>query len=222
MKRFNFLFLVVIFLFTACAGSEKRENELATEDESGVIMMGFDLSKAHGIEVTGDLIEGKAWKDNNGDNILILSRSTMEVFAEEGPASVFVTLYIRHYVNDGSGYQIKTELIETENDCDFENRAAISKKSVAVTDLDNNGLAEFTVLYRLGCSNELSPDLLRLFMSEDGKKYKIAGNTLVDYGEFSDGGNTYVDATFDYANQTFLEHAMQIWNRGQKHGEMFD
>jgi hypothetical protein len=222
MKVFNFLFVAVILFFAACSGTEKKDNEVSLGEESGVVIKGFDLSKLTGIEVTGDLVEGKAWKDNNGDNVLILSGGTMEVFEEEGPPSVFVTLYIRHYVNDGSGFSLKTEVIDTENDCDFENRAAISKKSVSVTDLDNNGFAEFAVLYRLGCSSELSPDQLRLFMSENGRKYKIAGDTMVDFGEFNDGGNTYVDDTFNHADKAFLEHAIQIWNKGQKHGEMFD
>jgi hypothetical protein len=89
--------------------------------------------------------------------------------------------------------------------------------------LDNNGIAESTFLYRLGCRSDLSPVPLKLIMHEGKAKYTLRGETMVpsDNPKEKLGGPKTIDPTFHRAPKVFLNYALQQWNtfEEEKFGE---
>lgn len=205
------LFLGILF-FASCGGSGKTNS---SESESGIRFSNFDKSMASLLKVEGEIVAGRVWTDANGENVLVLSQIKEDSFSnEEGPSSL-TRLLAKHFVNEAGDYRVVSEIEEVESDCGFDNRAAFSATLLAVTDLDKNGLAEIIVVYRLGCSSELSPDQLRLVMFENGKMHKISGTTIADYGEWKDGGKTFVDPSFEKLTEEQRNEAMRIWEKAQ-------
>jgi hypothetical protein len=217
-KLFNSL-IASLILFSACGGSNSESQSEATDaiDQTSYPLKTFEKDKMAQLSYVGEFVDGKAWTDKNGENMLIFTSKMEENPSDEYGPSTSVELYVYHYADPGNGYKLVREVKDFEKDCGFDNRAVFSKTSVSITDLDQNGYAEIIFVYRLGCTSELSPDSLKLIMLENGNKYAIRGNTLVDYGSEKAGGETSIDPEFEKAPKQFLEHARQIWTKEQEH-----
>jgi len=168
-------------------------------------------------KLKGNLVAGVRWEDVNGGNIVFFTEAITDIPAQEGPGAADKELHAYHYKYTGEKYELVREVKDFEKNCGFEMRARFMESSITVTDLDTNGYAELTFVYRLGCTSELSPDGLKLIMLENGKKYAIRGNTTVNYGNSQVGGRTKIDSAFKNAPKVFLEFAKKIWKKNQKH-----
>jgi hypothetical protein len=86
--------------------------------------------------------------------------------------------------------------------------------SLTITDLDGNGIAESTFLYKLGCRSDVSPDRLKLIMHEGKAKYALRGETLIPTGDPNKklGGQKAIDPAFRRAPKVFLDHALLQWD----------
>jgi hypothetical protein len=220
-KLFNSL-IASLVLLSACGGSNTESQSEANDviDQASYPLIKFEKEKMVRLHYDGEFVDGKAWTDNNGENMLIFTSKMQENPSDDYGPSTNAELRVYHYADSGNGYILVREVRDFEKDCVFDNRAVFSKNSVSITDLDQNGYAEVIFVYRLGCTSELSPDSLKLIMLENGIKYAIRGNTLVDYGSEKAGGETSIDPEFDKAPKQFLEHARQIWKKEQEHFQL--
>ena len=186
--------------------------ELAWSDEmlNGTVYKGKDLE---------DLVLSKAWTDANGTNVfLMIEREAIQTPDPDMPTSRR-TLRAYHYVGTPGNYKLVREIKDETANCGFDIRARFDEKTFTLSDIDHDGYAEITFVYRLGCTSDLSPDELKLMMLENGDKYAIRGNTSIRYEENAPlfGGETKVDPSFDKAPEGFLAHARQIWDKAQMH-----
>jgi hypothetical protein len=100
-------------------------------------------------------------------------------------------------------------------DCDFAGEARVPHASVAVTDVDKDGVAEVAFAMLLGCRNEPSPLTLKVFVVESGTKYVIRGTNRVpitDDGTF-EGGDKRPDAKVATAPAPIRNYLDQQWQR---------
>lgn len=172
----------------------------------------FKKSMAQNLEYEGKIVHGEEWTDANGKNLAIFTSKLVEVAAHEGPAEQSVYLYAYHYADNGDGYKLLVKIQDWEEKCDLVNHAQIRLKTVKVTDLDNDGIAELTFIYRLGCNGDPTPIPMKLMMLENGEKYAIRGTTLVVLSpEYIYGGEMKVDPSFNNAPKEFLEFAKKLW-----------
>ncbi len=172
----------------------------------------------------GRIVYLKEWVDSAGDNVLILSEETLELSNNEGPSSLTTNLYAYHYANAGKGYELINMISESQQNCDFENRARFMEESFTITDVNGNGYSEVVFTYRLGCSSEISPDRLVLIAMENGSIYTINGTTRVtlDKSTPAMGGETAVGDEFEKAPKKLLAHAKAIWKVQQdKHDNFY-
>lgn len=130
------------------------------------------------IQLKGTLFEGWKWRDNLGENLLITTvvasydDKEKNDYGEEGQsAELHAVLYSR---NDGDYWQVWS-LSEKEKACPFDITCEFIKGSISITDLDADGLAETTLLYRLACRSDVSPSVMKLVMYEVEKKYMLKG-----------------------------------------------
>ncbi|TAJ10113.1 hypothetical protein DMA11_19495 [Marinilabiliaceae bacterium JC017] len=167
-------------------------------------------------DVTGDIIKSLSWKDKSGENVMIFSLKCDVEEMEEGPCSVSLEIIASHYLKKEGDWKLIQSISDAQRDCMFENNAGFSTNAISVTDVNQDGFAEITFGYILGCTSEASPNFIKLIMLDKEKEYDITGTLLVTAYEEPWGGETKISADFNSAPKGFLVHAKQIWKRCQE------
>ncbi|MBU4354676.1 MAG: hypothetical protein KJ822_04950 [Proteobacteria bacterium] len=174
------------------------------------------------IRYKGKVVAGARWLDKKGENLLLLCEtgsfnspvppnSKENPYQEWGRAAEF---HSYHYLKAREHYTLLWKLFDQVKICPFDLDAAFLPNSLTITDLDANGIAESTFLYKLACRSDLSPAQLKLIMHEGKEKYALRGETLVPTGDPDKklGGQKAIDPAFGRAPKVFLDHALQQWN----------
>ncbi|MDF7814529.1 hypothetical protein [Hymenobacter sp. YC55] len=129
----------------------------------------------------GKLVEAKKWTDANGQNLLFVVRTPErpEPLSAEGmEAGRRAELYVRQYTSRNSRYQELWRLQDAVENCIVDITLATLPGSTTITDLDNDGHTETTILYRLACRGDVSPANLKLIMREGKAKYALRGEMI--------------------------------------------
>lgn len=220
-----FICLLALSL-TACNSSGKKKNRISDDDTAKTEqppaatiqpVKGTRADIPPGIRFTGSLKEVWSWKDRNGDNLLITTLTEpyadkeKNEFGEEGQsAELHASLFTR---TEGE-YVLAWKLDDKEKSCPFDITCDFVKDALTVTDLDANGLAEVTLLYRMACRSDVSPAEMQLVMYEGQNKYVLKGLTW--YGSPEDK----FEVTESTANLETLpgykkteEEFMKTWGR---------
>ena len=195
---------------------KKQSTSEGGETRASVEMLTFNKSDLpSGIKYTGSIVTGKRWTDKNGENILILTKT--EVKSKKGKQSDFEEyvseseLYGYHYVNNGGSYTLLWKINDFVKDCSFDLTLDFIQGSLSITDLNENGIAESTFLYKMACRSDVSPSDLKLIMHEGENKFALRGEMLVNVDGHSYGGSYKADKSFDEAPDSFLEFAKTQW-----------
>lgn len=151
-------------------------------------------------KLPGKLLEAWRWKDNNGENLLVVYRKLIpsrdELRAQKDPAfrkmlenpntgrpvedmGSGAELSVRQYVRKQGDYTELWRLQDGVYDCPVDMILGPASHSTTVTDLDHNGQSETTFLYAVGCRGDISSDDLKLIMHEGKAKYALRGYTVV-------------------------------------------
>jgi len=174
------------------------------------------------IRFKGEVVAGARWLDKDGENLLLLCetgsfksrvppKSRKNRYGEWGMAA---EVHGYHYVKVKGQYRLLWRLYDLVEICPYDLDATFLPNSLTITDLDNNGIAESTFLYKLGCRSDVSPVQLKLIMHEGKAKYALRGETMVPTTdpEKKLGGQKAIDPAFHRAPKAFLDHALQQWN----------
>jgi hypothetical protein len=193
-------------------GTQEKKTVSYTE----VKMLEFSKSDLPSeIKYTGNIITGKRWTDKNGENILILTKTDLKrVKAKQPDFEEYVNeaeLFGYHYVSTGGAYTLLWKINDLVKDCPFDLTLDFIPGSLSITDINDNGIAESTFLYKLSCRSDVSPSELKLIMHESDTKYALRGNMFIKIPGFTDGGSYKVDKAFDSAPDGFLDFAKSQW-----------
>ena len=227
MRKIDVFLIAAIAMFVISCGNTENSSEVtevATKTDKEVKeplkfkILEYDKAVTEQITFVGKPSYFKMWQDANGVNVIMFSqKSKVETHPESGDDITTHELHIYHYKKVGAKYELVREVKDFQMECMFENRLRLMDNSISITDLNNDNYAEICFVYRLGCTSELSPDILKLIMLENGEKYAIRGNTLVDYGFEKVGGETNIDKSFNNISKEILKFAKDVWNRNQVH-----
>ena len=181
-----------------------------------VEMLVFDKSNLPpGIKYDGNVVTGKRWNDKNGENILILTKTNLKEkkVRKSGyeETDLECELYGYHYVSSGGSYSLLWKIQDFVKECWFDLTLDFIPGSLSITDLNENGIAESTFLYKMSCRSDVSPSELKLMMHENDVKYALRGEMLIKMEGFTAGGNYKVDKSFDSAPDGFLDYAKSQW-----------
>lgn len=198
--------LIIILLTTllSCTASPK---------ETPVPLLEFNSDMISKKLYKGQIKQGKRWKDNRGENIVILT-ATGVYWANVYDATRGAKLYAYHFVKtaDNSFKEIG-KISEVVDDCAFDVKCDFFSNSLSVTDLDNDGIAEVGFALVKGCRLELAPDEKKLVFYEGKDLYTITGTTTVAKGAQQLGGDKKMEKKFEQAPEAFLEFANKQWNK---------
>lgn len=128
------------------------------------------------VKMPGRISEVWQWKDRSGDNLLILSRR--DVYNDkivDGEQTRAAQIYAYQWVKSDTGYQIVWKLTDYVTECPFDVTIGFFKKSTQITDLNADSLAEVTLIYKMSCRSDVSPDYMKLIMREGAQKYALRG-----------------------------------------------
>lgn len=169
-----------------------------------------------GLEMAGHLVDARRWEDAQGTNYMLLTRTANRLNPpdEYGIETQSARLYAYHYLQQGNGFRLLRQISDFIDDCELDMTVAHVPDSLAITDLDEDGLSEVSFLYELACRGDVSPPDLKLMMLENGEKYPIRGTSIVDVGNGERyGGEKRFGVEFDTAPVSFRRFAGEHWDR---------
>jgi hypothetical protein len=199
--------LLIIILFT------KLLSCTAAPNETSVPLLEFKASMIDKKLYKGQIKDGKRWKDNRGENIVILTQTGV-YWADVYDATRGAKLYAYHFIKTADNtFKEVWKISEVVDDCAFDVRCDFFSNSLTVTDLDSDGMAEVGFALVKGCRLEAAPDEKKLVFYEGKDLYMITGTTSIVKGEQKLGGDKKVEKKFDDGPDEFLEFANKQWNK---------
>ena len=156
----------------------------------------YDLEK---LDYHGKILNKKFWHDTNGKNIVLFTKNESEI-------------YVYHYLVKSKESKLLRKVYDFVKECDLDLTLEFIENSITVTDLDKNNIGEITFAYRIACISDVTPKQLKLLILENGNKYIIRGNTIINLGNQEIGGDKNVDSSFENASEEFILHANKVWS----------
>lgn len=161
------------------------------------------------IKYQGSVVAMAKWKDKLGENLVFVTE-TSEKSTEDSRSK---ELFGYHYVNSRNEEEQLWRIYDFVKDCPVDLTLTYINKSLEITDLDSNGIAESSFLYRMSCKGDVSSDDLKLLMHEGKEKFAIRG--LMDMtlnGKPYQKGEMNIDPSFKNAPGVFLVYAKDKWD----------
>lgn len=158
----------------------------------------------------GVIVAGTRFTDKNGSNVVLL------VHQVEGGGGDMNNrrLWIYHYVEASGKRRVLRTVRDQEENCELDNVAGFVEGSLAVTDLDGDGLGEIAFAYNLGCMSDVSPKGRKVVLLENGEKWILRGQSRVDPGGGPRLGGTFTpDPPQNRWPKTLHDHAVDVWQR---------
>lgn len=193
------------------AESKKSSSQGAAAKETtthGITWLDFSNKLPDGLEVKGEVVDGLHWKDASGENILVFHK-----FVVGRPQPL---LHGDHYRKTDAGtWEMVEDYREIARGCrDADLTMQPHLGGWSLTDLDDDGHAEMTFGWSVGCRTDVSPVTHKVLLVEQGRKHGLRGQTAIRVdSESVEGGEYEVGKGFDGANETFLEHAKSVWKK---------
>ncbi len=197
-------------------GNQKNDTDSSRGQITGLT---YDVNSIpDDIKYQGKIFAGARWDDKNGSNILLLTETAEKRFNkdENGDTWREKELFGYHFIDRETSAELLWKINDFVKDCPVDITLEFINGSLTVTDLNRDGFAETTFLYKMSCRGDVSPNTLKLMMHEGDKKYAIRGTTKIEIkGEKPYGGETNIDVSFNSAPEGFLNYAKEQWKKYQ-------
>lgn len=161
------------------------------------------------VKYDGKIVAGARWEDKNGQNVLIVCETDEKTSGDYRSKELFAYQYI---LNGDDAKQL-WKVNDFIKDCPVDVMLSLIPKSITVTDINKDGIAENTFLYRMSCKGDVSPDDMKLIMHEGENKYAIRGSMLMIMDGKKYGGDMKPDPAFDKGPAGFFAYAREEWKK---------
>ena len=165
------------------------------------------------IRYAGKLVNAVSYRDKNGENIVITTETGI-TNARGANADGFreAALYGYHYIIEHSVPKMTWQMHDFVEQCPVDLDASYIPGTFAVTDLNNDGLAEVWLMYKTVCHGDVSPSNMKIIMHEGDKKYAMRGTDRVKVSNTEMTGGEYTfDDVFKAGPKVFSIYAEQLW-----------
>jgi len=170
------------------------------------------------IKYSGSPVAMVKWDDNLGNNLLFIAEIGDNFNGDVRSKELFVY----HFITGRSGNEQLWKIYDYIGDCPVDLTLEFINESLAITDLDNDGVGESSFAYRMSCKGDVSADDMKLMMHEGEKKYALRGSmNLIINGLELEKGSMIVDPSFKNGPPEFLQFAKAHWSKfkAEKSGE---
>jgi hypothetical protein len=169
----------------------------------------------NGIKYTGKIKTAVRWTDKSGDNIVITTETGVTVNKKD-PSDDFrdAELYAYHFIVGKDSSNLTWKVYDFIKECPLDIAANFVKNTFQVTDLNNDGVAEVWLMYKLVCHGDVSPCDMKIIMYQGQQKYAMRGQNKVQVSdnEFY-GGDYKFDKAFTEGPTTFKDYATKLWDK---------
>lgn len=162
---------------------EKKEPEISQKTPvfNGVIdtLKEADIPKPF---YNKNLRHAYSWADADGTHLLFfyISKPQIEKSPKYMEDEKRVDFKAEQYVKQADTFKAEWTAIDGVQNCAFDMWLDVFEKSISVTDLDSNGVAEVSFMYSLACRSDVSPSNIKLLMYEKGQKMALRGYAFLE------------------------------------------
>ena len=218
MKKKTVIYIVIsLWSFTLVAQSPGANKDLwDSKSPFSIKVLGYhQLPKT--IDFKGSFLQALQWTDSQGENLLILSRNgwyeypyNSKCVGPEEQTCFGGELFAYRFIKTEKGYQKQWRIfdyLDQQSGGDF--HINFINRSLSVTDLDQDQVAEISLAYDYACRYDVSPATMKIITYEGDQKYAVRGATV--YGNIGQKDKYKADNALDEypALKTFLT---QKWN----------
>ena len=202
--------LLQIMLLAATSGqSAVAIDDAVSADLSVRRLTNEGLTLPNGVPPHGTIVAGAQWSDETGDyRVLIEESGKIPGGPDCRPDCFDAEIRAYAFASDGKGLTPIWRAVDFVRDCADDIFVGLLEGTLAVTDVDRDGHAEVSFLYKLSCRTDVSPSRLKLLLYVDSYKYAIRGTTRLPDGS---GGEMNVDASFSRLDPLLREFAIGRW-----------
>ncbi|NLZ17138.1 MAG: hypothetical protein GX087_05325 [Desulfobulbaceae bacterium] len=166
--------------------------------------------------VVGNLVKALRFNDIQGNNLVVLTQSEEQFRNKRGEPGSYLRdqeFFVHRFLINSDGSKVQMWRVKDfVYDCEYDLRLEFFTDALQVTDLDQDGLAEVWMPYRLGCPADPNPISMKIIMYEGAQKYAMRGETrsMVNPGQYAGGGYT-MDKVFREGQAVFRDFATKLW-----------
>lgn len=136
----------------------------------------------------GIIVECLEFDDANGHNILILTQTGMFPVSEKNEIGAYekvgdraeVNAYLYARSDEKNSYKSIWKVTDFQECNDFDLYAGFTKKSLSVSDVNTDGMAEVSFQYTLSCRSDVSPADRKLYCFNSNEKFIFLGVTTLE------------------------------------------
>jgi len=136
----------------------------------------------------GIIVECLEFDDANGHNLLILTQTGMFPVSKKNEAGEYVKEHDRAEINgylyaradEKSNYKSIWKVADFETCEEADLYVGYTKKSLSVTDVNADGVAEVSFQYTLSCRSDVSPADRKLYCFNSNEKFIFMGITTLE------------------------------------------
>ena len=220
-KKFFYPFFALSFIvltMPACGGDTEgtSENEADSSEVTDIPKYDIGVNFVPDAECPKECYAEDAyldchqWTDVNGKNYFVRSLGFPDetnMRGLDGNPTETQYIYAYHYRETSDGISLVHEYKDSVVNCEFDIIMDHVKDCFFVTDMDEDDMAEFTYMYRMTCTTDISPSTQVLKIVEGHDVYTVTGLSEV----FEEGGEYELGPEFENAPEGFREHATGIW-----------
>lgn len=164
------------------------------------------------------------WKDKLGQNRLIVSQSDRTACKTNLQCNALDNCFntkisVEHFLEQKSGLHLVRKIYDFIRDCSPSPDISFIDNSLTITDLDLNGVAEISFIYRISCNKVKYQNVTKFIMLENGKKFALRSknfntnqfNKPIDHDLNTLSTEYKIDRAFNSAPISFLEFAKLQW-----------
>ena len=175
-----------------------------------------------GVEARGHVVEGFRWRDSNGEFLAVVTETSQypsppSEECESGSGCKDKEIHGYGYRVDGDSLVAVWHVQDHVRNCFLDMVADLEKGAPWLSDLDSNGVAEFSFSYTLGCFGDMSERELK-FIQMEGTSKRVLRGTNNPYGLKSDpqAGKMVIDPSFAAADRRQRRFAIQKFRQSQQ------
>jgi len=165
------------------------------------------------IHFDGRIVNAARFSYKDGEHIIIVTETGI-VNLKGDDSFRKADLYAYQYKISNGAFTLNWQLHDFSGDCGVDPKAEYIPNTFAVTDLDNNGVAEVWLMYSTACRGDVSPANMKIIMHEGIKKYAVRGTNKVKVSDKEFYGGKYIfDDAFNAGPKAFKDYALKLWNK---------